>query len=172
MRRTKSGPGLSPRQLKHFAGAAVVLTGLLAVLVSGEDWGARAQVEAVNAKNDLVAKEAEKLGTKRITSSMVVRTPSNLGFGDDAGPGSMGQGSGGGAGPAPVARPAGPVLVGPSSQQGDVPPHGPTTAASGYRIIALPDTKGAPRGTRQGNADTKQRQAIEAASRQRSGKSG
>jgi hypothetical protein len=172
MRRTKSGSGITPRQLKHFALAAVGLTALLALLVSGEDWGAQAQVKAVNAKNDLVAKEAEKLGTKRITSSMAVRAPTNLGFGDEAGPGSMGQGSGGDAGPAMPTRQPGRVLIGPSSAPGDAPPAGPTTTASGKRIIIVPDSKRPPRGAQQGNADLKQREAIEAASRQRSGKSG
>ena len=172
MRRNTSGSGISPRLLKHFAVAAVAVTGLLALFVSGEDWGAQAQLQAVQAKNDLAAKQAERSGATKIGASMTVRTPTNLGFGDEAGPGSMSEGTGGGAGPAPAARPSDRVLIGPTSQQGDAPPNGPTMTASGKRIIAIPDPKGPPRGTQQGNADTKQVQTIEAASRQRSGRPG
>ncbi len=95
--------------LKHFAAATVVLTGLLAVFASGEDWGARAQVSAVEAKNQLAATEAEKLGTKRIGTTLKIAN--NVGaasFGDDEG-GSFGDGGSGGGGYAPPAPPQ-PVL--------------------------------------------------------------
>ena len=152
--------------------AAVVLTGLLALFISGEDWGARAQVDAVKAKNQLAIAQAEKLGPNRITAPMALRAPTYLGFGDAAGPESTGQGSGSGAALPPSMRASGPVLIGPSSQQAGAPPHGPTTTASGKRIILLPDPKGSQRSTQRGNADSNQTDAIEAASRQRSGRPG
>ena len=170
MRRTKSEPGISPRQLKHFAVAAVAVTGLLALFVSGEDWGAQAQLKAVQAKNDLAAKQVERSGATKIGASMAVRAPTNLGFGDEAGPGSMGQGSGGGAGPAPMPHHEGRAPMGPPGPQGDAPPHGPTTTTSGKRIVVVPDGKSPLRGTQQGNADSQQVQRIEDASRQRSGR--
>ena len=51
---------LSPKLLKHFAAATVVLTALLAVLVSGADWGAQAQVDAV------VTRVREELGAPAV----------------------------------------------------------------------------------------------------------
>ena len=91
--------------LKHFAVATVVLTGLLAILASGEDWGAQSQVKAVEAKNQLAATEAEKLGTKKVATTLKIAN--NVGaasFGDDEG-GSFGGGGGGGGGYAPPAPP-------------------------------------------------------------------
>jgi hypothetical protein len=103
MRRVKPSAGLSPQQLKHFAVAAVTITGLLALFASGEDWGAKAQISAVEAKNRMVEAEAQKLGTRKITSSMAVNKPVDTGFGEAAGPSAIGAGGGGGSmAPAPV----------------------------------------------------------------------
>jgi hypothetical protein len=91
--------------LKHFAVATVVLTGMLAVFASGEDWGARAQVQAVEAKNQLAATEAEKLGTKKVATTLKIAN--NVGaasFGNDEG-GNFGGGGGGGGGYAPPVQP-------------------------------------------------------------------
>ena len=82
---TSHGP-ISPKLLKHFAAAAAVLTGLLALFASGEDWGARAQLDAAEAKNQLVATEAEKLGTKKLAAKLKVNNDIPAGsFGNDAG---------------------------------------------------------------------------------------
>lgn len=103
MRRVKPSAGLSPQQLKHFAVAAVTITLLLALFASGEDWGASAQVKAVEAKNRMVEAEAQKLGTRKITSSMAVNRPVDTGFGEVAGPSAIGVGGGGGSvAPAPA----------------------------------------------------------------------
>ena len=82
-RATPLGP-LSPKLLTHFAAAALVLTALLALFASGEEWGAQAQIKAVDAKNQLVATEAEKLGTKKLVSKLEVskEAPADS-FGDD-----------------------------------------------------------------------------------------
>ena len=86
MRRRSATTALSPQLLKHFAAAAVVLTAVLAVFASGEDWGAQAQVKAVEAKNQLASAEAEKLGTKRVASTLKIANGSaGASFGDDEG---------------------------------------------------------------------------------------
>ncbi len=91
--------------LKHFAAATVVLTALLAVFASGEEWGAQAQVEAVEAKNQLAATEAEKLGTKKVATTLKIANKVGGGsFGNDE-PESFAGGGGGGGGFAPAAQP-------------------------------------------------------------------
>ena len=86
MRRAKPPGPISPQLLKHFAVVTVALTALLALFASGEDWGAQAQVEAVQAKNQLVAVEAEKLGTKRLAGKLKVSSEVQPGgFGEDSG---------------------------------------------------------------------------------------
>ncbi|MFM5918445.1 MAG: hypothetical protein ACKOOL_13060 [Novosphingobium sp.] len=111
MARRTASPGLSPKMLKHFAAATVVLTGLLAVFASGEEWGAQAQVNAIEAKNQLAATEAEKLGTKKVRTTLkVANNVGGGGFGNDEGDVSGGNGGGGGGGfaaaPAVPAAPA------------------------------------------------------------------
>ncbi len=117
-RNTKSA--LSPSLLKHFAAATVVLTALLAIFASGEEWGAQAQVSAIEAKNQLAETEAEKLGTKKVATTLKIAN--NLGaarFGNDDG-GNFGGGGGGGYAPLapqqPTAIPGRPALRKPNSQ--------------------------------------------------------
>jgi len=119
-RNTKSA--LSPSLLKHFAAATVVLTALLAIFASGEEWGAQAQVSAIEAKNQLAETEAEKLGTKKVATTLKIAN--NIGvasFGNDDG-GNFGGGGGGGSGysplaaPRPALNPARPALRKPNSQ--------------------------------------------------------
>ena len=108
MRRKSATAALSPKLLKHFAAATVVITALLAVFASGEDWGARAQVGAIEAKNQLAQSEAEKLGTRRVATTMkIANGPAAASFGDDE-EGDFGGGGGGYAPPAshPAPRPA------------------------------------------------------------------
>ena len=57
---------------------------MLAVFASGEEWGAQAQVQAVEAKNQLANTESEKLGTKRIGAAVkIANAASRSGFGED-----------------------------------------------------------------------------------------
>lgn len=124
MRRVKPSAGLSSQQLKHFAVAAVAITLLLALFASGADWGASAQVKTVEAKNRLIEAEAQKLGTRKITSSMAVNRPVNTGFGEVAGPSAIDVGGGGGSvAPAPAVVRAssddkGPILPPPGLKPG------------------------------------------------------
>ena len=84
MRRRSTTSALSPKLLKHFAAATVVLTALIAVFASGADWGAQAQIEAVEAKNQLVRTEAEKLGIKRIGNTVrIANSVRAASFGED-----------------------------------------------------------------------------------------
>lgn len=93
MRRAAPTLPVSPKLLKHFAAATVTLTLLLALFATDEDWGARAQLEANEAKTQLAAAEAEKLGTKKLASKLKVREPSGGGFGSDEGGGGGGGGT-------------------------------------------------------------------------------
>jgi hypothetical protein len=80
-----TGP-LSPKLLKHFAAATVLLTILIAIFASGEDWGAQAQIDEAEAKNQLVATGAEKLGTQRVATKLKINSaPAASSFGNDAG---------------------------------------------------------------------------------------
>ena len=84
MRRTAPTGPLSPQLIKHFAITTVVLTGLLAVFASGEDWGAQAQIGAVGAHNQLLKTEADQVGPRRLAAKLIVRPgPARLGFDDD-----------------------------------------------------------------------------------------
>ena len=108
MRRPVPTGPLSPKLLKHFAAATVTLTALLAVFASGEDWGARAQVSAVQTKNQLVKTETEKLGTKRVAATLkVANAPPAASFGDDEDEPDLG---GGGGYSSPPQRSAQPVM--------------------------------------------------------------
>ncbi len=119
MARRTPKSALSPSLLKHFAAATVVLTALLAIFASGEEWGAQAQVSAVEAKNQLAETEAEKLGTKKVATTLKIAN--NVGaasFGSDEG-GNFGGGGGGyspPAAPQPALNPARPALRKPNSQ--------------------------------------------------------
>ncbi len=87
MRRTATNGPLSPQLVKHFAAATAALTGLLALFATGEDWGARAQIDAVDARNQLIATEAEKLGSRRVAASLKIEPGALAGdFNSDPGP--------------------------------------------------------------------------------------
>lgn len=90
MRRAAPTLAVSPKLLKHFAAATVTITLLLALFATDEDWGARAQLEANETRNQLAAAEAEKLGPKKLASKLKVREPSGGGFGTDEGGGGGG----------------------------------------------------------------------------------
>ena len=170
MRRVKPSTGLSPQQLKHFAVAAVAITSLLALFASGEDWGASAQVNAVAAKNRMVEAEAQKLGTKKITTSMAVNKPVDAGFGEAAGPSSIGV-SGGGGNVAPA-----PVVVRPSADGRSpivLPPPGLRPGESYTVSIPASGSPGANRAAQakqqRGAVSRDKAKAISEASRQRTG---
>lgn len=170
MRRVKPSAGLSPQQLKHFAVAAIVITGLLALFASGEDWGASAQVKAVEAKNRMVESEAQKLGAHKITSSMAVNRPTDAGFVESAGPGAIGGGDGGGSiTPAPV------VVRQASDDKAPIvlPPPGLKPGQS--YTVSIPasgpagSTKSAQTKQQNGAVSREKAKAISEASRQRTG---
>lgn len=118
MRRSAPTLAVSPKLLKHFAAATVVVTLLLALFATDEDWGARAQIEANATKNQLAAAEAEKLGPKRIASKLKVRgNTAGGGFGSDEG-GDFGGGGGGGSW---QSRPAQPAPAGRVTRGADAP---------------------------------------------------
>ena len=139
-RATPLGP-ITPKLLKHFAAATAVLTGLLALFASGEDWGAQAQFEAVEAKNQLVATEAEKFGTKRLAAKLKV-SPDTVaaGFGDDGGFG----GATGGGGSAP--RKAAPRYGPPQRPAPDALPPNLLTAPGQTVTVSNEPGEGSPRG--------------------------
>ena len=73
MRRAPAIAPLSPSLIKHFAFATVAITGLLAVFASGEDWGAAAQVKAVDDRNQLEIAEVKKFGAKKLATKIEFR---------------------------------------------------------------------------------------------------
>ena len=174
MRRSKAAPPISPQQLKHFAAGAVAITCLLAVFASGEDWGAKAQVEAVEAKNRMVEAERKKLGTKTIATSIAVRqSAAGPGFGESAGPGSIGGDGAAGGSPAttPQSRGIPPEMAGrspvyPSSN----PTPGTTVTMKGVPADQVPGAKLKPNSKVQsGPIDAEQNRRIRENSRLRSG---
>jgi hypothetical protein len=133
MRRAPRSSAISPQQLKHFAFASVVITGLLAVLASGEEWGASAQAEAIAAKNQLAATEAQKLGTRKVATTLKIKPrqqtmdfgDADFGGGDDGGSsldGPVGQTfRATNVAPPPVIPLGGSVTIG-NQTVGDLPP--------------------------------------------------
>ena len=86
MRRVIATGPLSPKLLKHFAVATVGLTGLLALFTSDQDWGAKAQIAAVDTHNEVIAAEVEKVGPRRLAARLVVREgPVPAEFGEEPG---------------------------------------------------------------------------------------
>lgn len=70
MRRPQPELPISPKVLKHFAIVTVVLTALLALFVNGEDSQIAAEIKARETKNQLIAAEADKLGTKKLSAAL------------------------------------------------------------------------------------------------------
>lgn len=108
MTRRKPSGSISPQQLKAFAVATVLMTGLLAMVAGGEDAGIAAQVQARQAKNELITAEQKKLGTKKIVAGLRVAGGGAGGFGEDGGGYDGGfavSGGGGSSRPAPPPPP-------------------------------------------------------------------
>lgn len=118
MRRQAPTMAISPQQLKHFAVATVAITALLALFAGGEQASIAAQVQAQNAKNDLIATEQSRFGAKTIANKLAMRSGTSGGFGEEAG-GDFGRGSGGGGagrpalGGMPMPRAQGPAFLPP-----------------------------------------------------------
>lgn len=96
--------------LKHFAAATVAITSLLALFAGGDDIGVAAQIDAQQARNQLVAAEQEKLGTRKVGNSLKVSKQVTGSFGADETDASANNGYGSGsAGSAAQRRTNGPV---------------------------------------------------------------
>ena len=158
MRRAAPSAGLSPQLIKHFAIATVSITALLALFASGEDWGAQAQLDEVEARNRLATAEAEKLGAKRVLPKLKIRESGGGSMGGDSDMGSGG--GGGGLYPEPPSHyAASPQPGGPPQTEFGRAPAGPGRAGS--RPQPKPETKRAP--------TAEELEAMLEASRQRSG---
>lgn len=129
MRRPAPSISLSPRLLKQFAGVTVIVTGMVALFANGEAAQLQAEVEAREARNELLASEAERLGTRKIASSMKVKARPG-GWGGDG----SGDSGGGGEGSIDPDAPAQPPAF---AQQTLLPPRGGTIPRG------LPQTPGA-----------------------------
>lgn len=171
MARRTNTPALSPKLLKHFAAATVVLTTLLAIFASGEDWGAQAQVQAVEAKNQLADTEAEKLGTKKVATTLKVANSIGAArFGDDE-TGNFGGGGGGYAPPVQPQQAVAPVRPGQRKAKSrwssdPLDPTKPPQAPGSGQETAEPHSSAPPAPTAQDFAN------ITASSARRSGGSG
>ena len=102
MRRAAPQLPISPKLLKHFAAATVVITLCVAMFANGEEAQLTAELRAREAKNELLRTEAEKLGTRKIAMGMKINA-SAQGGGDDGGGETEGNGS---ADPDAIAIPA------------------------------------------------------------------
>lgn len=79
MRRAQPQLPISPKVLKHFAAITIGLTALLALFANGEEGKLAAQVKAREAKNQLLAAEADKLGTRKLSSALALKKKSDPG---------------------------------------------------------------------------------------------
>ena len=73
MRRQAPTVSISPQQLKHFAAATVAITLLLGLLAGGEDVGLAADIQAREARNQLIESETAKLGTKQLKANLKLK---------------------------------------------------------------------------------------------------
>ncbi len=109
MGRRSSAPPISAGMLKHFAAATVAITSLLALFAGGDDVGVATQIDAQQARNQLVAAEQQNLGTRKVSNSLKVRKETAGSFGPDEADESANNGYGSGsAGSAPPRRINGP----------------------------------------------------------------
>lgn len=106
MRRAPPQLPISPKLLKHFAAATVVITLCVAMFANGGQAKLDAEVQAREAKNELLRTEAEKLGTRKVAMGMKINTQGGGGGGDEGGGESEGSGS-----VEPDARPVPPAFA-------------------------------------------------------------
>lgn len=171
MRRAAPTLPISPKLLKHFAAATVVITLLLALFATDEDWGASAQLEANRTQNQLAAADAEKFGHKKLASKLKVSETPGGGFGTD-------EGGGGGGGswspPKPSANTERPNLRTTGIPQLEQRP-GATVTVTGMDLedALQPDPRKRKRKTgEQYRPNSEEIEKIKANSRQRTGGSG
>jgi len=112
MRRQAPNLPISPKLLKHFAIATVVITGLLALFAGGDGGDVGAKIEQRAAQTELARAEPASLGRKTISNTLAVRPGTDLSgdFDSDgrmAGTGDLG---GGRIGPPTQAHPDRPAL--------------------------------------------------------------
>jgi len=107
MRRQAPTLPISPQQLKHFAAATVAITVLLALFAGGEDAGLAAEIQAREARNQLIETETAKLGAKQLKANLKLKdgTKSQFAFSDGGDVVDM-SGEWGGGGGGGNARPA------------------------------------------------------------------
>lgn len=91
MRRAPPQLPISPKLLKHFAAATVVITICVAMFANGGQARVDAEMQARDAKNELLRTEAEKLGTRKVAMGMKINA--SVGGGGDEG-GGVSEGSG------------------------------------------------------------------------------
>lgn len=156
MRRAAPTAGLSPQLIKHFGIATVTVTALLALFASGEDWGAQAQLEAIEANNRLTAAEAARLGSKRLEAELKIKPRTSRSMDHDAAPDFSMGGGGGAVGGNFYGEPPRP------SEINSIPPMGPRGEVQ----------PGQPKRTENRKPTEEEIEAMLEASRQRSGSAG
>ena len=138
MRRPIQSPPISPKLLKHFAAATVVLTGLIALFAGGEQSQVAQELAAREERNKLAKTEAEVIGTREIAEPETTRTKG--GWGSD-GPENAGY-SGGSTDPTPppmlTGRPPRGSQIGPMRGQPPFLTPPPGMAGSATRMRGAP----------------------------------
>lgn len=187
MRRPAPTLPVSPQQLKHFAIATVVITGLLALFAGGEEAGLAAQIEATQAKNDLLEAEQKKLGTRKLKAHLKLKdqSKSQFAFSDGGEVSDMQADWGGGGGGGQVSARQMPRMGSrngpPQASNPFAPPPGldrPGQTVQRRRMAMPPGMKGPEdldneqEAGKGGPPTPEQIEGLRAASRQRSGGSG
>lgn len=180
MRKPAPKSTLSVEQLKKFAIATLIITGLVAMFANGEAAQVQAEAQAREAKNQLLTTEAEKLGTRRVAMGMTVKA-SAAGWGGDGGDSSGGSGEGSIDPDSPRTTPAFTQGAGAAKDHPQLPPNmpmkpGATVTVKGQVASDLQGPIGdAARAKNKGKAgnmfrpNAEQIEAIKAASRERTG---
>lgn len=174
---------LSSKRLKQFAGVTLVVTGLVALFANGEAAQMQAEVQAREARNELLANEAERLGTRKVAASMKVKSSMGGWGGETSGDSGGGEGSvdpdRSGAAPAIAQKTVLRPLNGPALPQNLPTAPGASVTVTGQVATDLIGPKGdAARAKERGKAgymfrpDAKQIEEIKAASRDRTSSDG
>ncbi len=80
MRRPAHTMPVSPQQLKHFAAATLAITALLAIFAGGDNVGLSSDLQAREARNQLIEAETAKLGTKHLKAHLKLGNSSRSQF--------------------------------------------------------------------------------------------
>lgn len=81
MRRRAPTTPLSPQAIKQIALITAIVTGVLAMFVSGERYEVEAAIQAREARNRLIELEAEKIGARKIGTALRAETQQQTGEG-------------------------------------------------------------------------------------------